>query len=265
MATYKVDITSIPSEGQYTITRNNFHNYNANGNMSCNTEYFMMRDYVVESLTSSSGAEFFPLGYNGLPYDLVLKNQRIVIDQYAIRSITAENVTFGPPASNWQATQLIAGSEITLDPESKGINNVAIKIGPNPRFGSCATSPPPNAATSSEVRSICEDINRYDPRIAQKKGRFVESDIISSSSLTAFPNPTTGQLTLRFELEESAPVNITIFDLMGAPVLPVHNQTDMQAGSHEVSVDMSRLAAGMYHVVMEASGKKQTVKVVKSK
>lgn len=83
---------------------------------------------------------------------------------------------------------------------------------------------------------------------------FMESD----SCLTIYPNPSCGEATLRFVLEEPSSVRLQLFDIQGKN-LSCFPETAIPAGDHQLSLhellpNGYELSAGLYWVVLHASG-----------
>ena len=67
-----------------------------------------------------------------------------------------------------------------------------------------------------------------------------------------FPNPFNPSTTIQFNLPNASRVNLTVYNILGREVATLVNQR-MNAGSHSVQFDASRLASGMYIYRLEAS------------
>jgi hypothetical protein len=73
----------------------------------------------------------------------------------------------------------------------------------------------------------------------------------------AFPNPCNPSTTLRFYLAAPVQTRLVVYDLLGRLVLsPVDG--DRAAGEHEVQIDASRLASGVYIYRLTAAGRTQS-------
>ena len=81
--------------------------------------------------------------------------------------------------------------------------------------------------------------------------------------LTAHPNPFTDELQIRYELAEEAEVSIVLINMMGRPVREVQPMSHRKPGPHELQLDLSEVASGMYTIVMQAGSARQTLKVIK--
>jgi hypothetical protein len=71
------------------------------------------------------------------------------------------------------------------------------------------------------------------------------------SRVEAFPNPTTGQATISFELSAAGSTHLALFDVLGRRVL-VLTEGERLPGRHRIEVDLSHLAAGVYTYRLEA-------------
>ncbi|MES2656616.1 MAG: T9SS type A sorting domain-containing protein [Bacteroidota bacterium] len=87
-------------------------------------------------------------------------------------------------------------------------------------------------------------------------------EVANSFSLgQAFPNPTSNDVTIAFNLKSSKNVKISILNLLGQEVINVANDK-FAAGSNEVKVDVSNLNAGVYFYSMTVDGVSQAQKLV---
>jgi hypothetical protein len=77
----------------------------------------------------------------------------------------------------------------------------------------------------------------------------------------AFPNPFNPSTQLRFTLERTENVKLTVFDITGREVQRL-DAGMLAAGEHELRFDGSALATGLYFARLEAGGKAQTQKLM---
>ncbi len=61
----------------------------------------------------------------------------------------------------------------------------------------------------------------------------------------AFPNPTNGQLTISYDLEESAAIQIEIYNLTGQVIRQINKNT-LPAGQYQEQIGTNNLATGTY-------------------
>jgi hypothetical protein len=80
----------------------------------------------------------------------------------------------------------------------------------------------------------------------------------------SFPNPAATTATVRYELPESGPVRITLYDVLGRRVATLVDE-EVEVGRHRHTLDVSRLASGAYFLRIRAGGttRNQSLKVVR--
>ena len=73
----------------------------------------------------------------------------------------------------------------------------------------------------------------------------------------AFPNPCNPSVTLRFRLAAAVQTQLALYDLLGRLVLSLVDG-DLAAGEHEVHINASRLASGVYIYRLTAAGRTES-------
>jgi hypothetical protein len=91
-------------------------------------------------------------------------------------------------------------------------------------------------------------------------GQFTYSNLVplslsASYSAHIFPNPTTGDLTLRYTSQSSDPVHLTIRDISGQ-VSSDYSINQVQQGVNNFDIPTSTLASGMY--ILQVSNQQKT-------
>ena len=76
------------------------------------------------------------------------------------------------------------------------------------------------------------------------------------------PNPVRGMMNIGFTLSESLEISVEIHDVQGRVMERISTNTRFLPGEHILNWDSSRLATGMYQVVMRAQGSIQAQKFV---
>ena len=86
-------------------------------------------------------------------------------------------------------------------------------------------------------------------------------DIIPTiGSIVAYPNPTEGQLNIRFVTENDGKVVVRLFDALGKIVF---NETETAfEGINERTYDVSNLSKGVYMLNVQVNGMTETIRVV---
>ncbi|GAB1396030.1 hypothetical protein MASR1M65_08070 [Saprospiraceae bacterium] len=84
---------------------------------------------------------------------------------------------------------------------------------------------------------------------------FQKETIIKNTESQSFiyPNPTSGTVNMKFELQEAQQVEYYVFDTGGK--LQIEQRLKLEAGHHDLSIDrVSNLGAGLYVVLLRTSG-----------
>ena len=76
-----------------------------------------------------------------------------------------------------------------------------------------------------------------------------------------YPNPFTDQTTITYELAETGPVQLQVFDLQGRLIRDLAQGTQ-PAGKHAVTFSADRLPAGTYMCRLSANGSQETRKMI---
>jgi len=77
-----------------------------------------------------------------------------------------------------------------------------------------------------------------------------------------YPNPTTGQTTIKYTLANASDLNVSVVDVTGKEVYSV-NQGTQVAGSHEISFDAASFSNGVYYVTVSTEESVVTKKLIK--
>jgi hypothetical protein len=83
------------------------------------------------------------------------------------------------------------------------------------------------------------------------------------NSVAIFPNPTSTDVTISFDLATSSNATITLSDLSGK-VISVSNMNNLATGTNSANIQTTNLVAGIYYVTLEANGSIVTKKVIKN-
>jgi hypothetical protein len=78
----------------------------------------------------------------------------------------------------------------------------------------------------------------------------------------AYPNPFNPSTTIRFDIPEAGNVSLKVYNLTGQEILTVLDNAYRVQGNHQVKVDMSRFASGVYFYTLKQNGNVQTKKMV---
>lgn len=83
-----------------------------------------------------------------------------------------------------------------------------------------------------------------------------------ASEFSVYPNPTTGEFVIKYEVLKRADVRIDISDLKGALLKTVVNVPGQFEGKYNIPVNLNYLPNGIYIVDLNNDGKRSTQKIV---
>ncbi|MEL6770608.1 MAG: T9SS type A sorting domain-containing protein [Bacteroidota bacterium] len=135
-------------------------------------------------------------------------------------------------------------------------------LGPPERLGSAETGLPAIAAWRDDYliawlsRASNGTVTLFSSVDGQPVDAETDEGVPAPLELAAYPNPTPGRATLTFGLAEAAPVRLAVYDLLGRAVRRLDGPR--AAGTHALSLDLSRLPAGVYVVRLEIGGRIET-------
>jgi hypothetical protein len=87
-------------------------------------------------------------------------------------------------------------------------------------------------------------------------------ELSKSVSFNLFPNPSTGEATVKFKLDDAAKIKIEVLDIVGKKVLP-SVETNYGVGEQSVSINKNKsLSQGVYFVNLSVNGAKMIKKLI---
>jgi PKD repeat protein len=88
------------------------------------------------------------------------------------------------------------------------------------------------------------------------------SELYKNFKFQVFPNPTTGEATIKFNLNDAANVRTEVFNLIGQEVVPA-TESKLDAGEHAIHInEAATLSSGMYLVNVSINGAKICTRLV---
>ncbi len=85
----------------------------------------------------------------------------------------------------------------------------------------------------------------------------------SANRFEAFPNPFGTTISVVYELAETAPVRLRLFDANGRLLQTLVDQLEAPPGTHQVDVDARHLAAGIYFCKLESDDGVRTLRLIR--
>lgn len=84
---------------------------------------------------------------------------------------------------------------------------------------------------------------------------------IAAASMTVFPNPSQGDVKVRYSLNSAENVAISLFNVMGEVVQTIE-EGDKMTGDHEAAIDTDGLSKGVYFIKLRAGDAFLTKKLI---
>ncbi|MBK7432382.1 MAG: T9SS type A sorting domain-containing protein [Bacteroidetes bacterium] len=167
------------------------------------------------------------------------------------KSNAAVAYTISPVAGASSYSWLVTGGA-TITPAPSGLSatvnyNTAISTSAVVRanaYNACGISA--NALKNVTVSLLCREAN---------------ANVISTTEFSAYPNPTTGKLTLSFDSETKSKYLVEVENIIGVKMLV--EVVNLQEGNNLHELDLSTYAKGMYFLSIKAEGAEtKTIRIV---
>ncbi|HEX8385576.1 MAG TPA: T9SS type A sorting domain-containing protein, partial [Rubricoccaceae bacterium] len=203
-------------------------------------------DYAAAYFVRSTDAA--PLVFEGRPAGALAEPLRFAVEATRAGTYTLSWPDIDlAPAGPLVLTDLVTG--VRVDLRAEGGYTFAIDAPAQPR--AVATLPLPAARTVAVRFEVSSGVVTSTP----------DEDRVTEVLLGGpRPNPAAGRTSLRFALPDARPVRIAVYDLLGRTVATVAEGV-RAAGWHEVHVETSPLAAGVYVVRLEAGDTVRSVRL----
>ncbi|MBL0053846.1 MAG: T9SS type A sorting domain-containing protein [Bacteroidetes bacterium] len=203
---------------------------------------------LTANLTNATGLTF-PSAFGA---NLVALKMNVVFDAYDANFAPTSTVTLG--SMIYQGGGTVNGLTVTQ------ILNEANKL-----FGGCTS-----VYDSIEVRNAVKLINESwlgSPGVpfnnvltCPAPPKATNNALVDITSIVAYPNPTEGQLNIKFITEQEGNVNVRILDAIGRLVF--NKSHAAVEGLNDFALDISNLNTGVYMVNVQVNGMQQTIRVV---
>ncbi|MCB9333944.1 MAG: DUF4331 family protein, partial [Lewinellaceae bacterium] len=219
-------------------------------------------DAAVRGLTeapyaNSTKIEFIP-NMDGFPNGRRLEDDVTRIELQAVSGVVLAAIglwydDYMPGQSNSPVTQQLI-NVLTYE-TGVSANDVPFR----PRFPYLAL---PHAGDGACGGTLVNDFKPDNPDaslIGLDRGSVSSTGIVQ---LINFPNPFTASTTIRYQLDQEAEVNLSVFDQQGKLLATLANGTQ-SAGIHEASFNSAQLPAGLYFARLASGKDMQVLKLFK--
>lgn len=84
----------------------------------------------------------------------------------------------------------------------------------------------------------------------------------SINGFNLYPNPAKAYTTISFNMVEKNKATINVYNLLGSSVSTLSQSNEFEKGNNTISLNTSNLSSGIYYVVLEINGSKETKKLI---
>ncbi len=171
--------------------------------------------------------------------------------------MTVSNLTTTTATVSWPAVPLstkyyfqyrpVGGAyvNVNLTPPVNSINLTGLTPGTNYTYR-IRVNCPWGISTYTKLANFTTPASKPNGEMADRN-LILQDESDADASLWLFPNPATDALVAGFEPENpNVPVNLRITDQLGRTMFSSDNLGDPEMGYQEISIDISRFAAGIY-------------------
>ena len=131
-----------------------------------------------------------------------------------------------------------------------------------------AKTPQDDWATSPlyTSRKFVGDNNANDMNVSASNGivsirRMSPGIVLKDNEILVFPNPTTGEVIIQFNVKEDSDVNLSFVDIQGKDMITVINKY-LPAGNYSYNANISDLAPGIYYTTLKTLNRISTNKTI---
>lgn len=226
--------------------------------------------------TSPSNVRFNFTVLSSLENDLYLQNQTISSGAETYNAMNkieiGYNVTSNISQGNFVVTRdanvtLHAGDVIVLKP------GTTITPGPNGSFRAYVDpfftcTQYPMGIMANRDNSLYTGIKDYEVELIEKSQALITESLITEDLMLVetffkiYPNPSNGDISIEYSLNESDIVEISLYDNSGRPVYKLKNKSLHEAGTYQVRLTGVDLPSGIYYCVLQTNDTFKTEKIV---
>ncbi len=110
------------------------------------------------------------------------------------------------------------------------------------------------------------DTTTTDTIVQKNTPTQIGDNVISKNTdLSVYPNPSTGEFIIKYDVTKRADVKVDILDIKGSLIKSVVNTSNQHEGKYQIPVNLSELPSGIYFVNLTNNGKRFTEKLVITK
>jgi hypothetical protein len=101
-------------------------------------------------------------------------------------------------------------------------------------------------------------------KVKQSVTTGINETAVDNKTISVYPNPSRGAVTISYELAHSTPVRLSVYDILGNKIMDIENQNKL-AGAYQIPLNTDQLNAGMYFIRLSSEGQLTTTRIVVTK
>jgi hypothetical protein len=173
----------------------------------------------------------------------------IITDVTSQTTYVNDGTTFDKP---WYHAYASANNVDTLTTASQiAFVNAWIQLGsgtPDYRLQAASTASTGASFTNSNIVGGVTGVNQISKLVV--------------NSFVVYPNPANSSTSISFDIAENNKVTILVYNVLGNLVSNLSQSNDFEKGNNTISLKTSNLTSGIYYIVLEINGSKETKKII---
>ena len=167
------------------------------------------------------------------------------------------DISFVPPATMIDSGMSITGEIPIIEPSyfenhiagGIGYSDIIVPEGPDNKVPSPVDSVEPVEFMLGMMAYEPSDSIPANDSIPHPAKKTAQEQVIKPAAIfTVYPNPNTGEFTIKYDVLKRANIQISILDMNGARVKEVVNSSQQYEGQYHVPVNVNELPNGIYIV-----------------
>ncbi len=247
---FKPGTTISPAQG------GRFHAFIDQSTFDCAIPFQPLSVDVITPENPYCGGGYVPITCNAVPiggktpYSYVWFTKVITSSNWITHNINSPNVAFGSSEDFYVQAQVTDSRGVTALSPIKFVNCIEVKI-----------AAPPDSSVPSIDTII--DLTNSGEQLTNTQ-TYIESNDLRQS-FNAFPNPSTGNVTITFTLAKAGSVTVRISDNTGKKVVDVVTNKSYEIGKHNIEYDGKDLPSGLYFYTISTNEGINALKLVITK
>ncbi len=232
------------------------HAFIAQAAFDCAIAFQPLSVYIITPTNPYCGGGHVPITCNAVstggktPYSYVWFTKVITSSTWVTHNVNSPNVAFGSSEDFYVQAQVTDDRGVTALSQIEFIDCIDAKM----------ATPPDTTGTPSDT---IIDLTNPGKNLTATQQSILNENL--RQTFNAFPNPSTGKVTISFTLSKSSSVTIQIADNTGKKVADVVINKPYEIGKHSLEYNGKDLPAGLYFFTISTNEGVNALKLVITK